>query len=299
MNLSRNLLRSVLFVGSDDDTQRFTPKGTAFLAQFEGSTYLVTARHVAEQLGNDDLQLRVNRLDGGSDVVTVSVPLLDAPWRYYPDDDTVDLAVLLFESRLNPRVYEAANIPAEMFVSEDLRASWGLGLAETCYAVGLFGRAPGEDRNLPVVHTGNIAAMPDGKNIRVASSPGVTHMTNGYLVSASNLGGLSGAPVFVRPSVVLGGQVVHDRRLMGHSESVYLLGIWQGSWTEDAREQGIRVPVGMGIVTPSMRLIELLSTELLTVERNRANAAVNARLKTHSTIDEFFLNRPGLVARRP
>jgi hypothetical protein len=54
-----------------------------------------------------------------------------------------------------------------------------------------------------------------------------------------------------------------------------LLGIWQGSWDAPpdevmAVEQGasVRVPVGMGIVTPIEKLVEILELPELAKERN-------------------------------
>jgi hypothetical protein len=194
-------------------------------------------------------------------------------------------------------LYEVANIPENMFASEDQLNQWGIGLGETCYAVGLFGRAPGRVRNMPVVHTGNIAAAPEGKNINIQGRDGIV-MTDAYLVTASNLSGLSGAPVFVRPSVLLEGQVVNGKRLMAHAESVYLLGVWQASWTEEAGGRGARVPVGMGVVVPVSRLIELLRSDLLTEERANADAALKDRLARFASPTEFFADLPGITARQ-
>jgi hypothetical protein len=52
-----------------------------------------------------------------------------------------------------------------------------------------------------------------------------------------------------------------------------LLGVWQGSWDAQpdevlAIEQGtVRVPVGMGIVVPAQKLIDLLELPELQVQR--------------------------------
>jgi hypothetical protein len=52
-----------------------------------------------------------------------------------------------------------------------------------------------------------------------------------------------------------------------HRPELKLLGVWQGSWDTNLVEKSQRAPIGMGIVTPAYRLIELLNSEPLAENR--------------------------------
>ncbi|HET7678935.1 MAG TPA: hypothetical protein VFK79_02235, partial [Xanthobacteraceae bacterium] len=131
---------------------------------------------------------------------------------------------------------------------------------DLCYAVGLFAVAPGMKQNFPVIHTGNIARMASREELIPQWSSGRVVDREGYLVQLSNLGGLSGAPVFVRGGYCI--QLENGEYGIVTRESVDLLGVWSGSWEGPMPgSPTARVPVGMGIVVPSERLIELLDSE--------------------------------------
>ena len=77
--------------------------------------------------------------------------------------------------------------------------------------------------------------------------------TRGYLIEAQTLQGLSGSPVFIRYTNV-SGISSGMRRVVGYSNIVHLLRVWQGAWdgmsadilTEKlGRER--RVPVGIPV----------------------------------------------------
>jgi hypothetical protein len=110
-------------------------------------------------------------------------------------------------------------------------------------------------------------------------------MVNGYLIEAQTLEGLSGSPVFVRYTnptntfTALG-------RVAGYTDHVFLLGLWNGAWDAPAAETLVeqigkeaRVPVGMGITTPSGQIFEILNSAALSnlrAEAKLATAAENA-----------------------
>src|SRR5258708_16164609 len=106
-----------------------------------------------------------------------------------------------------------------------------------CYTVGLWRLLEGKERNLPVVHTGNIARLPGEEKIpvRAPNKVGGREMVDGYLIEAQTLKGLSGSPVFVRPScsVTLQARDAADPHtpekplpLVAYRESVRLIGLW-------------------------------------------------------------------------
>ena len=68
--------------------------------------------------------------------------------------------------------------------------------------------------------------------------------------------------------------------IIGESNRLYLLGLWQGAWDAPPGEvfgaehgSETRVPVGMGIVVPTVRLIEVLNSHALQEQREMRRAA--------------------------
>ena len=79
-------------VGHD---KRIEPVGTGFFVfvsgeNDDGASYLVTARHVAEELGADPFGVRLDQPDGRGRVDYVD----QAEWFFHPTDNNVDGAVL-------------------------------------------------------------------------------------------------------------------------------------------------------------------------------------------------------------
>jgi hypothetical protein len=200
MRLSSDIRRCVIFLGHGLDGS-FAPSGTGFFCAFDNARYLVTAKHVAAGFGDDPFSFRVNKLDGGSDTFDFD-PLSDGihhPW-FSLDDPSVDVAVMPFNKDFRGAGYAAMLLPDSFITQPNLE----IGIGDTCYAVGLFRLLAGSKRNVPIVHTGNIALMPGDEGILVNDwrdeTGRSTIESEAYLVEVANLPGLSGAPVFVRPT---------------------------------------------------------------------------------------------------
>jgi len=289
LRIDDNIRDTVVFIGypsSEPDKGGIDCIGTAFLLSHEGFPYLVTARHVAEYVGSDPFLLRINRFGGRAD----NLPIDGAVW-HYDSDPTVDAAVLPIQGLLDESKHHV------LFIDDEKQSWWsnkarkyGVGIGDFCYTVGLFRVLSGKERNLPVVHFGTIARPIFGadeepipvKNWRDAEGKR-TVLANAYLVQSQSLSGLSGAPVFVRPSnhhisqemIEANPHVNADE--MGDAVAnwhLQLIGIWQGAWdappagvlaTERGRE--IRVPVGMGVVVPIDYVHSILANEELSAMR--------------------------------
>ena len=98
MALSKDARRCVVFLGSQVGAAggaSIRPHGTAFFfdggSVLGGGTYLVTARHVASKLDYPCVA-RLNNKDGSGARVLEIERAQDVNW-YYPEDETVDLAV--------------------------------------------------------------------------------------------------------------------------------------------------------------------------------------------------------------
>jgi hypothetical protein len=141
--------------------------GTGFmLCDFEDGIlipFIVTARHVAKKLetySDTGFSIRVNTRDGKSMIC----PVEKADWAYHPDD-TVDLAVANLS--LSGEIFDIIYYPLRdsWFVDEDRIAKYGgpddVLCGDPISIVGLFRLHSGSERNVPIVHNGHIAALPD------------------------------------------------------------------------------------------------------------------------------------------
>ena len=267
MRIQSDIRQTVAFVGHMDTDGPFQAVGTAFLLMHDRLLYLVTARHIAEQLGDDPFYLFMNHNDGGR--INAQLDLLELADKgyqwFFHEDPNVDLAVLPAVFDLEKFGWNFLLFGSEMAVVREKNPT-AIGCGDFCYVVGLFSLHPGKGRITPVVHTGHIAMMPDAMEKIETNDwrgPGTIEV-EGYLVEISNLQGLSGSPVLVRPSRIMVGKGQKGTPLNGvvGIEHHFLLGVWQGSW--EGRAIGIqgapRVPVGMGVVTPAEKLMELLDS---------------------------------------
>lgn len=60
--------------------------------------------------------------------------------------------------------YDVLYIPDHMIGWAD---GHNIGIGDMCYTIGLFHLLSGKKRNLPIVHTGNIALLPEDEKISV------------------------------------------------------------------------------------------------------------------------------------
>jgi hypothetical protein len=279
MRFPEDLRRTVLFLGHEDDRPDrggIECIGTAFLVRYKDCVHLVTAKHVAMAVADGPFLIRVNMLQGGAENRRTDK---EVRWHSHEDRD-VDLAASLFQVDFTG--CDVKSIPSELIADAEAIASNGIGVGDQAYAVGLFRVLHGRKRNLQVVHTGNLALLPGEERVPVDDwerpGAGERKWVEGYLVEGNGLQGLSGAPVFVRPTFISeefnleGGRQVHA---MLSRLDLLLLGIWQGAWdaktdallTAD-RGREMRVSVGMGVVVPASKLIEVLEMPKLKTERD-------------------------------
>lgn len=239
--------------------------GTAFLVKFDGFATLVTAAHVARQFGSDPFVVRFNRRDGSSVVQHAE----GVPWVFNPDS-AVDIAVLPFTPLKHTDI---AAIDESTFADEERCSKFDVGIGDNVYTVGLYAPLPGSRRNFPLIHAGTVAAMAGEEKIPVRDwndpSRKKTALIDAHIIQSVSLGGLSGSPVFVRPSADIDQLALADGEEVGASRvplnNVYLFGILQGAWDAPPDERlaietgrGVTVPVGMSVVTPVQQLIETL-----------------------------------------
>jgi hypothetical protein len=282
MRISDDVRRCVVFIGVLDNSRPggIACFGTAFFVGYKKSIYLVTNQHIARDLNEMAFAIRVNKPDGTSDNLIIDPVMDNLTWVCNTNDPDVDLAVMPLDFDFWRRGYNPLLLPHEILLSKTDVEHHRIGIGDVCYTIGLFHLLSGNQRNLPVVHTGNIALESGDEKIPVMdwlmSGGRRRRYIEGYLIQTQNLRGLSGLPCFVRPTAEIddlpfpAGPV----NLRVNRTEIFLLGVWQGSWDAPpdevmAVEQGtsIRVPVGMGVVVPAAKLIEILDLPQLQAQR--------------------------------
>jgi hypothetical protein len=280
VRVSDDLRKTVIFFGIADDTPGrggINCFGTGFFVHYEDTGYLVTAKHLANELHDTPFLLRLNKRDGSSENIHSD----GGTWAMHPDP-TVDVAAIPFNIPASSS-YDVVYLPLAQMSGEHWVRDGEIGIGDFTYTVGLFRLMSGEKRNLPVVHFGTIALVPNDERVPVRdwSNRNRVIQVEGYLIETQSLQGLSGAPVFVRPTVPMslvppnllldprslpGGRLPEAMHSLAPRQSVVLLGLWQGSWDAPAEAivgagQDVRVPVGMGVVVPAEKIVETLEIE--------------------------------------
>jgi hypothetical protein len=248
--------------------------GTGFLVNHENCGHLITAKHIAHVLGDDPYLVRVNTKDGKS----LNLHVDGARWVEHPDP-SVDVAL----SGVSLPDADVTYVPSSILLASDAEPTpVTVGVGDTTYTIGLWRLLSGEKRNLPVVHRGSIALIPREEKIPVRDwlDNSKVLQVEGYLIETQGMTGLSGSPVFFRPTVFFdrpltpGIDGTPHSRVGAPSQDVFVLGLWSGSWdappddvlaVQAGREN--RVSVGMGVVVPAGKIIELLNQERVVKRR--------------------------------
>ncbi len=267
MRVPDSLIKCVGFVSPLGDTMTYG--GTAFIVAIRmdathGYTHLVTAKHVADALEPGETVIAMNARDGS--------PLFlrkgDQPWFFHPTEETsVDVAVIPFGSARFAE-YDISSIPDESFVSDERIAEYGIGIGDEIVISGLFTKFFGSTHLIPIVRTGNIAMMPRDK-VPVKGFGEI----EAYLAEGRSIGGLSGSPVFVRNTVNMPAQTAKGKpaQISGLGP-LHFLGLMHGHWdlppTFSAAEQAEAVNMGISIIVPAKKILEVLyHPELVAMRR--------------------------------
>ena len=279
MRIEDIVRETVVFLGFEDNSPRsggIDCRGTAFLLAYKKAGYLITAKHVAKAFGDNPFLIRMNKTDGTS----VNVPADEVIWHYHPDDN-VDVAAVpfLIPNLINQQIFDATYISEEQILTNEIRKQFFIGIGDECHTVGLFRLLAGEKRNLPIVHTGNIALLPEDEKIPVTDwddpNEKKVRYVEGYLVESQSIAGLSGSPVFVRYTINFPIMTSDKKTILSRVASfhLFLLGLWQGAWQAPPSEiinlGPVNVPVGIGVVMPATRIVEVLELPELVEKRRK------------------------------
>lgn len=241
----------------------FKLAGTGFFvrvnSEIQGQwfNFLVTAKHLIDAAKGRSIGFLVNGNDG-----TIKHYAFGAMQFYqHPTDNAADVAIHYVQLTGD---MDVKTIPLEALLEKDDLVKKGIGVGDEIFIVGLFAKAPGVSRNVPIVRHGNLAMIPRDKlRTRLYGDADV------YLFEARSIGGISGSPVFVRETLD-----VNVNRLDGATARLsglagrHCLGLVHGHWdigVEKMNEalldidQGDKgVNLGIGIVTPAYKILETL-----------------------------------------
>src|SRR5260221_6075621 len=216
--LVTDLLRKVVvFVVHSGFQSDFIADGTGFLLHLQAYgfafPYVVTAKHVVDQAAGESrdrpVLLRINTKAGEIEYVTTQ----PRQWQIHPDHveedrkrhyiDVAVYGVLNYRNwaRIELGKYDFTYLMEEDFCTDEVIQKYMIGIGDEVVIPGLVLSHLGTTQNLPIVRTGNIAAM------RGEPTPTSRGPMDAYLVEMRSVGGISGSPVLthmaIRPKVML------------------------------------------------------------------------------------------------
>ncbi len=165
MRVPERIRKSVVFFARrivKGQSEEFSFRGTGFIVSVPSSVagreyrYVVTARHVVDQLLLGDWVMRLNTASGQA--VSIQSDKDHKWWLHPTEKDAVDVAVTPFPMIDGP--IDATAVPASMFLDDKRIAEIGIGPGDEVFITGLFSKMTKHARNLPIVRVGNVALIP-------------------------------------------------------------------------------------------------------------------------------------------
>jgi hypothetical protein len=287
MLVTESTRKIVVFIGHKGIDDGFIADGTGFLLLMEahgfGFYFVITAKHVIDQAAGEKrdrkVVLRANTKDGGIDYISTSF----GTWQTHPEhvetgrkQRYIDVAVY---GLINYREWAKTDIQKfdftfvleEDFCTDEIMKRYMIGLGDEVSIPGLFLSHIGISRNVPIVRTGNIAALRD-EPVPTSYGP-----MDAYLIEMRSVGGISGSPVLtnmaVRPKLVYPGSPVQE--VVEHSERAhYLLGLIHGHFTITTQDEWVSktdqhvgdINAGVAVVVPISKAIETINASSLFAE---------------------------------
>ena len=260
--------------------------------------YFITAKHVANDLKERDIYFQVNRKGGGT---THEILRIAPVWFLHPTDKNADIAVI--QVALNAYTVDLAPIQIHDFGMPDRLKDLNIGIGDEVHSIGLFSPSPGNESNTPIVRFGNVSMM---ANEPIQTDLGYTEM---YLVEARSIGGMSGSPVFVRPTFAqnIGLKDGSAVRVFSAGTGQTLLGMAQGHW--DIREEEINSPhftqdrkkgvnYGVALVVPAFKIHETIYQPGLVAMRKQQEQSVIRRQQSVPGSDSPKENTEALITKQ-
>jgi hypothetical protein len=286
LRLDDDIRKTVVFIGIASSGP-FVPIGTGFVALWfvgdQGFQYVVTCKHVIDMIPYDIVHIRVNRRDGEAEVIGTEKHY----WTAHPDP-RVDLMVCPTQLPIDQFDIRHFDLGAPTTLSHIAEDRAEIGIGDDVYVAGMFVARVGETRNIPILRTGTIAAMPEEK---IETQYGYH---DAYLIEARSIDGLSGSPVSAFTSIL---RLKDGKVIIPPINSFYLIGMLLGhnqvinpSEVIEIEQKGakrgeppekIQIPLntGIGVLLPITYAVEAIDQEKL---RQKREAILQGRQKDRS-----------------
>jgi hypothetical protein len=262
MRVPDMVLKSVGFVGEvvDEESGEGDLHATGFILSIPTQEpnrklhVFVTAKHAVEALKDREVYFLTNRKGGGAIRIRDHAGCM---W-VHQTDKTCDCVVMPFN--VAPEM-DYNSIAFDSLVTPETMQSYNIGIGDEVFFPGLFTYAPGDKENMPIVRHGNLAMLPK-EQIQIESG-----FADVYLIEARSIGGLSGSPVFVRPTKIVTMGDGKQCAVLADPDTFFCLGLICGHW--DIREGELNkafaaldrrngVNLGIGIVVPAYKIREII-----------------------------------------
>jgi len=272
MRVPDAFLKCVGFISIDRSPGDSPYIGTMFVVGIKTKSggvllHAVTARHVAESVGGRPFLFGINFKDGRAGWLRSELP-----WWYHPTEPMTDVAVTIFAPTER---CDVEYILEATFVDDESIKEFNIGPGDELSVVGLFTNFYGSTKHIPIVRTGNVAMMPSD------SLPTDSGPTEVYLAEGRSIGGLSGSPVFVRPTtriMGLGDESGRPRPVFG-AGGFQFFGLMRGHWDLPIGTPPVTaeaVNMGISIVVPAKKILETLYHPELVALREKRDQELGA-----------------------
>jgi len=313
MRVPNEVLKTVVFLGEETDKGK-AYKATAYLVSVPGgadlgkidsmkhlaetirypTTFMLTARHVAQQLEGKKFYVRANKLNGETENVEFGP---GTKWWYHPHDEKyVDSAATFW-----PHVPEldVKVIPVGMFTNEEIIKNHRIEVGDEVFITGLFTKTAETTRNIPIVRIGTVAMIPGEK------LPFKDGLIEAHLIECRSIGGLSGSPVFVRETLEIqsgirlkAGKFLNttndsypeqsfDKEVFYGVGRFYFFGSTVGHWDLQnfTAIQSEAVNMGISPVVPASKIRELILQDRIIELMKARTKEILERSETKGTYD--------------
>jgi hypothetical protein len=266
-----------------------TLRGTGFLVVVPDSRlgenhslgfgYLVTNRHVAEAIQQDEhgnckplqiqtmyVTLNLKEPVNGNRSERVPIPLSQEVHWYFPKNEASDLAVLPFGI---PDKYDVKKVLPEQFLTEERLGQLHVVAGDRVLTGGFYSGYVGLHAIQPILREGVLAMLPDGPMNTTMCKSGRLYLADVHIIP-----GNSGSPIFIIPALGLGTGV----SLGGLSNVFGLLGVVSGYMYETSDftlrasttwKGSLNANSGISVVVPAQQLKDLLDSPELLRQRDQ------------------------------